>query len=148
MNELAADWLNDIMRDMLFLPEQALDLRDQGRLPALLRRHRHDDRRPWRWACWRSPSSSATARRKRTPRPPSCIPSGRFEAVVIAVPLVFFLAWVCDRLQGLRLVHEPAQGRDGRLRDGQAVDVEVRLSRRPQRQRRADRARRTARCAC
>ena len=45
------------------------------------------------------------------------------------------------RVQGLHLVHEPAQGRDGRLRDGQEVDVAVRLSRRSQRQRHADRAR-------
>ena len=55
------------------------------------------------------------------------------RSLVIGVPLFFFLLWFVHRLPGLHLVHDAAQERDGRLRDGQAVDVEVRLSRRPER---------------
>ncbi len=43
---------------------------------------------------------------------------------------VLLPALVRAGLQGLRLVHDAAQERDGRVRDGQEVDVEVRLRRR------------------
>ena len=48
---------------------------------------------------------------------------------------VLLPALVRAGLQGLHLVHVAAQQRDGRVRDGQEVDVEVLLSRRPERDR-------------
>ena len=66
----------------------------------------------------------------RTSRRRSSSPACKFEVLVIGVPLFFFLLWFVHGLQGLRLVHDAAQERDGRLRDGQEVDVEVRLRRR------------------
>ena len=67
--------------------------------------------------------------RRKNASTPKVVPSVRFETIVIAIPLVFFLVWFVHRLQGLHLVHDAAQGRDGRVRHGQEVDVEVRLSR-------------------
>ena len=89
-----------------------------------------------------------TASGRRTPRPRWSSPASASRSLVIGVPLFFFLLWFVRRVQGLRLVHDPAQERDGRLRHGQEVDVEVRLPRGAQRHRHPARAGPTARCAC
>ena len=62
------------------------------------------------------------------------------ETLIIGVPAFFFLLVVRHRLSRLHQAADAAGRLDGRLRDGQAVDVEVRLSRGAQRRQRAARA--------
>ena len=67
--------------------------------------------------------------RERRPKQstPIVIPSVRFEIVVIGVPLFFFLLWFVQGYKDYVWYTTPPGERDGRVRHGQEVDVEVLL---------------------
>ena len=99
--------MNELMRKILFLPEQALDLRGGGRPPPLLRHHRHhaERRRWWRWRP--SSSSSATGAARRTRPPPTSSPRPSTRSSSSAVPLVFFLLWFAIGFPHFVRLHTP-----------------------------------------
>ena len=91
-------------------------------------------------ARWRSSSSSSTASAARAQSTPIVDPEREVRDRRHRRAAVLLPALVRAGLQGLRLVHDAAQERDGRVRDGQEVDVEVLLRRRgPERHRHAAR---------
>ena len=120
---------DDLMRRLLFLPDAALDLRGAGRPAALLRHHGDDDRLDHH-----RPHGVLFFFKYRERRPkqstPLVVPSVRFEIRRHRRAAVLLPALVRAGLQRLRLVHDAARERDGRLRHGQEVDVEVLLRRR------------------
>ena len=120
--------MNDLMRRLLWLPVQASTFAADGRPPALLRHHGDDDRRRWSTGLLAFFFFFKYRERRPSQSTPLVIPSvplrdRRHRRAAVLLP-----ALVRPGLQGLRLVHDAAQEHDGRLRDGQEVDVEVRLS--------------------
>ena len=134
--------MNDLMRRLLWLPEQAstfapkVDYLHYFVITVTMIASIADRR------CSRSTSSSSTARAARTSRRRIVHPQREVRDRGHRRAAVLLPAVVRAGLQGLHLVHDAAQEHDGRVRDGQEVDVEVRVRRRrPQRHRHAARPR-------